>query len=215
MANFPGENSIVWKATYTDKDPSRSGLRGRGFLTTDSVYVPTQNKLLKIDLKGGKIVATYPEGDRAWDSSESSGNVLVTQDHLIVAGAERVNVYTDLSLAKAKLDKEVAAAPEDPDARLRYAEVMFVAGETDLAVTKLDEAIKVIGGLEKATDATARDRIYACAMAFAEKLSREQDRLQPPDHHRPVRSRCQRRDQRPATGELPHQPGAIRQGRRR
>jgi outer membrane protein assembly factor BamB/outer membrane protein assembly factor BamD (BamD/ComL family) len=174
MMNFPGDNSIVWKATYTDKDPGRSGLRGRGFLTTDSVYVPTQNKLLKIDLKGGKIMATYPEGDRTWDSSESAGNILVTQDHLIVAGAERVNVYTDLSLAKAKLDKEVAAAPEDPDARLRYAEVMFVAGETDLAVAKLDEAIGVIGGLDKATDAAARDRIYACAMAFAEKLSHEQ-----------------------------------------
>jgi outer membrane protein assembly factor BamB/outer membrane protein assembly factor BamD (BamD/ComL family) len=174
MANFPGENMIVWKASYTDHtDAAKSGLRGRGFLTTDAAYIPTQNKLLKIDLKFGKNVAMYPEGDRTWDSSESAGNVLVTQDHLILAGPERVNVYTDLNLAKAKLDKEVAAAPEDPDVRLRYAEVMFVAGETELAVSKLDEAIQVIGGLDKTNDASARDRIYACAMAFAEKLSHD------------------------------------------
>ena len=73
----------------------------------------------------------------------------------------------------AKLDKEVAAAPDDPEVRLRYAEVMFVAGKFDVAVEKLDEAIKVIGGLSEATDTAARDRIYAAAMAFAEKLSRE------------------------------------------
>jgi len=62
-----------------------------------------------------------------------------------------------LSLAQGKLDKEVAAAPEDPDVRLRYAEVMFVAGKFELAVAKLDEAIKVIGGLEKSTDASQRE----------------------------------------------------------
>jgi hypothetical protein len=43
-------------------------------------------------------------------------------------------------------------------------------------VQKLDEAIKVIGGLEKSSaDASARDRIYTCAMVFAEKLARDKN----------------------------------------
>jgi outer membrane protein assembly factor BamB len=150
-------------------------LRGRSFVTADSVYVPLQKKLVRVNLKTGKSDAEYPSDDRAWDESESAGNILVTPDHLIIAGSERVNVYTDLNLAMAKLDKEVEATPDDPEARLRYAEVMFVAGKFDVAVEKLDEAIKVIGGLEKTTDSGARDRIYACAMAFAEKLARDKD----------------------------------------
>jgi outer membrane protein assembly factor BamB len=169
IANFKSDNSdmVGWRKEYS------AGLRGRGFLTTNALYIPTEKKLLQINLKTGKSDAQYPDGQREWDESESSGNLLVTQDHLIVAGPERVNVYTDLNLAMAKLDKEVAAAPTDPATRLRYAEVMFVAGKFDIAAEKLDEAIKVIGGLDHTTDDSARDRIYASAMAFAEKLARD------------------------------------------
>ena len=90
MANFSPDNGqmLLWIKRYTNRDPSKSGLRGRAFLTTDAVYVPTQEKILKINLKNGQSVAEYPEGDRQWDESESSGNLLVTQDHLIVAGPE-------------------------------------------------------------------------------------------------------------------------------
>jgi outer membrane protein assembly factor BamB/outer membrane protein assembly factor BamD (BamD/ComL family) len=169
MANFDPDKSdaVSWRAHFP------VGLRGRGFLTTNALYVPTEKKLFQVNLQSGMLDSQYPEGQRDWDESESSGNLLVTQDHLIVAGPERVNVYTDLNLAMAKLDKEVAAAPTDPAARLRYAEVMFVAGKFDIAVAKLDEAIKVIGGLEHPTDDSARDRIFASAMAFAEKLARD------------------------------------------
>ena len=99
----------------------------------------------------------------------------MTQDHLIVAGPRWVNVYTDLNLAMAKLDKEVAAAPDDPNARLKYAEIMFVAGKTDVATTKLDEAIQVIGGLQNSNSSPARDRIFTDAMAFPETLRKQSE----------------------------------------
>ena len=58
-----------------------------------------------------------------WDVPEESGNILATSDHVVIAGARMVTVYTDLTLAKAKLDRELAATPNDPEPRLRYAEV--------------------------------------------------------------------------------------------
>ena len=148
---------VVWRDTYP------VGLRGRGFVTTDAVYIPTQKKLFRINIKNGQAEAQYPEGDRTWDTNESSGNILVTQDHLIVAGPQWVNVYTDLNLAMAKLDKEVAASPDDPNARLKYAEIMFIAGKTDVAAAKLDEAIQVIGGLQNSNSSPAqRSHLHGC-----------------------------------------------------
>src|SRR5205823_11655625 len=73
----------------------------------------------------------------------------------------------------AKLDSAVTAAADDPEPRLRYAEVMFVAGRLDLAVAKLDEAIRVCGGTAGMLPGPARERIFTNAMTFAQKLIRE------------------------------------------
>ena len=80
------------------------------------------------------------------------------QDQLIVATPERVNVYTDLRLAMDKLDAEVAAAPKQPEPRLRYAEIMFVAGKWDVALAKLDEAMQLLGGAGAGTASSPRAR---------------------------------------------------------
>ncbi|HEX4123093.1 MAG TPA: PQQ-binding-like beta-propeller repeat protein, partial [Tepidisphaeraceae bacterium] len=115
-------------------------LSGRCFVTTDSVFVPTAKQLVRIDRQGGIIQEDYPPGERSWDTDagEGPGNVLVTTDRVIIAGAKRVEVYADLTAAHRKLDAAVAAAPADPNPRLEYAEVMFVSGQTDLAATRLD-----------------------------------------------------------------------------
>ncbi|HWE04983.1 MAG TPA: PQQ-binding-like beta-propeller repeat protein [Tepidisphaeraceae bacterium] len=152
-------------------------IRGRSFIVRDSVYVPCADRLYCISLKSGKDIEEYPKRPPsgvggAWEDPEEPGNVLATSDHVIIAGARMVNVYTDLALARAKLDRELAAAPNDPQPRLRYAEVTFVAGDADSALAKLDEAISLLGGVKSISPGASRDRLFNDALTFAEKLAR-------------------------------------------
>src|SRR5262249_12255818 len=120
------------------KYPSDS-IRGRPFLTSDTVFVPTAWALYTIPIRTGASRQRYPRAGDWDDDKEGPGNVLVTQDHLIIAGPQKVNVYTDLTVATRKLDQAIGAAPNDPEPRLRYAEILFVAGRHADAGSKLDE----------------------------------------------------------------------------
>jgi outer membrane protein assembly factor BamB len=163
---------VFWVAPMggngTDAD-NVDTIRGRGFVTSDSVFIPTKWNLRRLDINRGRVEDTYPRGGDAWGSGEGPGNVLATSDQVIVAGADSINVYSDLAMARAKLDREVAASASDPMPRLKYAEMLFAAGEFDAAVQKLDEAIALLGGLKAMRSGPARDRAFARALTFAER----------------------------------------------
>ena len=155
---------LFWDAGFAQP------LRGRPFVTATRLFLPMEDHLYQLDLKSGKAVEEYPKYPRVWDEDEGPGNVLVTSDHMVIATAERVDVFTDLAAAKAKLDRQVAEAPNDPQPRLRYAEVMYAAGDYDTSVTKLDEAITRVGGLDAMQPGPARDRVFNDSLTFAQKL---------------------------------------------
>lgn len=162
------ENSVFWIETLARP------LRGRAFLTSNWLFVPCADRLYRVDLRSGKITDAYPP-TQAWEEPEGPGNVIATSDHVIVAGTSMVNVYTDLAVARAKLDREVAGAPGDARPHLRYAEVMLAAGESDLAIEKLDEAINLLGGRAAMQTGDSRDRVFTDALTFAQKLSAEEN----------------------------------------
>lgn len=165
------DDAVIWRKTLLHSS-SGDSIRGRSFVTTSSVFVPTSWAIHRIDLKNGRAEDSYPENaDRGWESNEGPGNIVVTQDHVVVAGADGVSVYTDIKIARAKLDAAVAAAPNDPNPRLDYAEVMFVAGEHDDAAKHLDEAITLLGGQTAMRAGAERDRVFNAALAFARKLT--------------------------------------------
>ncbi|HWE92613.1 MAG TPA: PQQ-binding-like beta-propeller repeat protein [Tepidisphaeraceae bacterium] len=186
-----GEKGMImlnWKKYDRDRfDPQKddittwiegmeSPIRGRPFLTTDSIFVPCETRLYRVLLKTGmaaKDGGQYPVHPHVWEKPEGPGNVLVTSDHVVIAGADHVNVYTDLTLAKAKLDRELAAAPTDAQPRLRYAEVVFVAGDPEAALTKLDEATALLGGLNAIQSGAGRDRLLNDSLNFAENLAKD------------------------------------------
>jgi outer membrane protein assembly factor BamB len=151
-------------------EPFAKEERGRPFLTASRVFIPLEDRLYQLDLKSGSVVDAYPTWPRTWDENEEPGNVLVTSDHMIIANSGRVDVYTDLEAAKKKLDREVAEAPNDPQPRLRYAEVMYAAGDYDTSMVKLDEAIQRLGGRDSMQPGPARDRVFSDALTFAQKL---------------------------------------------
>ncbi len=156
-----------WRSTEGDQDPSAQDkadddqlveIRGRAFVTGDAVYVPTEKYLLRIQLASGLLDSansTFPKN--GWEAGkEGPGNVIATQDHLIVAGDENIAVYTDIAMAQAKLNREIAEAPASPDARLHYAEVMYAAAQPDAAQQRLEEGFELLGGTQSLRSGATR-----------------------------------------------------------
>ncbi len=151
-------------------------IRGRAFATNDSIYVPTVEHLERLALSDdlaetGLIdVDRYPPHNQVWGKDEGPGSVVVAEDHVVIATANGVNVYTDLKAAEAKLDQAIAGKPGDPEPLVRYAELLFVAGRPKDALDKLDEAIALLGGAGSMRAGPQRDGIFNTAMTFARKL---------------------------------------------
>lgn len=164
------DSPVVWAQTFGRQV---SPLRGRPFMTHDSVFYTTGERLYRIPLTSGKRTDEYPHGSAVWESPEGPGNIIVTNDHVIIAGLDAVNVYTDLTVAKEKLDREMAASPTDVEPRLKYAEVMLAAGEPDNAIKKIDDAIKLLGGEKSMQTGAMRDRLFTDSLTFAQKLGAE------------------------------------------
>ncbi len=110
---FPGPNDemILWPSV------SPFGVRGRCFATSDTVIVPGPDCLRWIDMKTGAAVDEYPRYPRPWGDGESPGNVLVSDNRIVIAGVSSVNIYADPALVTAELDREVASAPNAPGPR--------------------------------------------------------------------------------------------------
>ena len=149
--------------------PNSGAIRGRAFVTDTAIYTPTVGGLKKLTLKAAR---EEDLAGGAWAEGEGPGNVLVLggrqSGYLIVAGPNRVSLYTDPTTIRKKLDAAVAAAPAEAGPRLKYAEVMFTSGQPSVAADKLDEAAKVLGKGTSAAD--ARHRLFDDALTFAGKL---------------------------------------------
>jgi hypothetical protein len=165
--HYNDEKMLMWEEGYGTE------IRGRPFLTQAQLYLPLQDRMFMVNLKNGFAQRDYPQYPRTWGDDEGPGNIVVTSDHAVIAGAEHVDVYTDLAAAKARLDREVAEAPSDPQPRLRYAEVTYAAGDYATAISKLDDAVSRAGG-PNMQPGPVRDRIFNDALTFAQKLKADE-----------------------------------------
>jgi hypothetical protein len=164
-----------WASVSTGSDAK--SVRGRGFVTANALYLPMANAIQRILLNSGMIdprEGSFPRG--GWEEGqEGPGNVLVTQDYVVVAGDRHVAVYTDLQLAQSRLNGEISAAPDDALPRLHYAEVMFAAGQIGAAQEKLDQAFNLLGGLQHLRPGKLRNRAFLDVLTFADRLSQKPD----------------------------------------
>ena len=118
---------------------------GRGFMTADSVFVPTRYHLVQCALKDGRITQFYPPRGM-FTKEQGPGNMLITAHDVVVAGQTHVDVYTDLALVRQRFDSAIAAAPSDPQPRLGYADALFAGGDLTGSLARVDEAIELLGG---------------------------------------------------------------------
>jgi hypothetical protein len=170
----PGSRKLNDAATLY-RQTSGIVIKGRPFVTNDQVYVPDESSLLVISIPKTKVVLRFPKDPAKWAPEEGPGNVLVTRDHVVVAGANGVNVYTDLAAVRQKYMAAVQADPGNVEARLLFSELMFNANEAADARRAMDEAIQVLGGLNAMRPGTLRDRVFNDAMLFAQRIGARKD----------------------------------------
>jgi tetratricopeptide (TPR) repeat protein len=164
------DKAILWARKDVAADTiagEENSVFGRGFLTSDSVFVPTRHRLYQLGwFKGGKVLSMYPARG-AWFGGQEPGNMLVTSQQVIIAGSTRVDIYTELELVRKRYEHMMAAAPDEPGPRLEFADVLFNAGEEEAALGELDEAIRLDGGIESMRPGAGRELIFGVAMDFA------------------------------------------------
>jgi outer membrane protein assembly factor BamB len=160
-----------WSESDITHNDEHSDVCGRGFLTSDSIFVPTKNRLIQMTWKSGKTVSNYPSRG-SFTGDQGPGNLLVTAHNVVVAGQTRVDVYTDLNLVKQKYEAAMAAAPNDPQPRVQYAEALFAGGQIDDALTRVDEAINLTGGLQSMRSGKDRSVIFNAMLDFARRADR-------------------------------------------
>src|SRR5690606_23264896 len=136
-----------------------NSLRGRPFLTADSLFLPTDDRLLRIGTDKWKIEQTTPPYPDTWDLLDGPGNVIVTEEHVVVASARKVRVYTNLATATARLDREVAAAPGSIEPLVQYGELLFAAGRYDASLEKFQAAYAI--AQRDSSQAAGRDRLFS------------------------------------------------------
>lgn len=150
-------------------------IRGRPFLTNSSLYVPTAWKLYRFTPDTSRALEMYPTGGDTWDSrvDEAPGNVIYANDSLIVASPQRVNVYSDLSLLRKRMETAVATDARSILPRLRYADALFNAGQTDESVKWLDSALQQLHTGTLISPGPDRDRVFELASAMFRRLARQ------------------------------------------
>jgi outer membrane protein assembly factor BamB len=169
--------AIVWGSSkFDDKaDGQENAIVGRGFLTADSVFIPTRLRLNQLSWsKGGRVTLRYPRNG-TWSGGEQPGNVLVTSQAVIVAGSTRLDIYRDLALVVREKEQRIAANPDDPEPRVDFASALFTGGQPDAAMEKMDQAIALIssgpGGAMR--PGKGRDLIFTTTLNFAERSAKD------------------------------------------
>lgn len=171
VADNGGKYKVIQAVAGSGSDDQDS-IRGRPLVTGKYIFVPASDKLYRITLDDVRTENTYPPRGM-WDlAEEAPGNVVGTPDHLVIAGADRVTVYTDLSVATRKLDEQIAKDPNLAEPYLRYAELLLAGGNPSESIDWLDKAAERMGGRKSLQQGALRDRLFEIACGFAVKLQR-------------------------------------------
>jgi outer membrane protein assembly factor BamB len=157
--------AVAWATT----PGAAETIGGRTMVTANHLYIPGSSSMHFVSLRNGAIEQNYPAFDAPWPAEEGPGNVVVCADHVVIASDTHINVYTNLSTDRARLDGQIAAAPADAQTRLQYAETMFLANQPAEAMKKLDDAIQLLPRGNAPQAVATRNRAFADALDFGVK----------------------------------------------
>lgn len=87
-------------------------LAGRGFLTSEFVYVPSKARLYRFDTKTWKLTRSTADEDNAWVPRDAAGHVLVHGDTLISIG-RRIQALCSQDAYRARFRREFESGSPD------------------------------------------------------------------------------------------------------
>lgn len=105
---------------------------GHGCLTSDAVYVPVKDSIVKLDLEKGRELIQVGV---ALTTNDPVGNLFSDGEKLWVTGGGRVYAMTNLEHRLAQLAEQIAAG--DGEAQLNRMRLYSKAGERDLMLADL------------------------------------------------------------------------------
>lgn len=144
---------------------------GRPFLTRDQVYVPMEKGLAIVPLsKDGALAFTaWPNADD--DRPGEPGNLLVTDQQIIVADHDEISWYSRWETARDYRLEVIRKNPADPGAHLDLAEIAFRTQHFDLAREYTAKAVELAAA--KADDTgDVLSRMYDSCLAMADQSTR-------------------------------------------
>ncbi|MEM7806929.1 MAG: hypothetical protein AAF561_02320, partial [Planctomycetota bacterium] len=157
-----------------------------------------------------KAAATVPGGNppRAFDNESLVGNLIASEDRVIVAGQQAIGVFADSDAVRRRLLAALDADPTDPEPLASLARLDYLEDNLSGFRQRLDEAAALAGGNDLAFETalsvipTSSGLATAAALDAAEALADE-----PVEH---VRARFAFHDARDAPGGDEARLAAVR-----
>lgn len=164
---------MVRYRVFSKTDHLDDTIRGRPFITDKCIYVPTAWKMFVMNADASLAKEMYPPAQDTWlnRADEAPGNLVYAGDSLIVAGPDRVSIYSDLTQLRRRMEAAVAADVRSISPRLRYCDALFNAGQNAEAIRWLDAAIEGLTSNGMITPGPDRDRIFEQSMAMFRRLA--------------------------------------------
>lgn len=151
------DGSMLWSAPL----PEGEVVRGRGVLTATGMLVPLQASLVQFELNDGRRTL------EPWAQFGATGNLLVTDDALIVAGRDHLTAFGRELDVSVRLSKWMQQRPDDPEPALDLAELRFYAADLEGARAALEEAILRGSRKSFSLDSNLRKRMFRACLSLA------------------------------------------------
>ncbi len=144
---------------------------GRPFLTRTEIYIPMEKGLAVLPLaKDGEAVLTPWPADRDERRGEP-GNVLVSNDQILVADGDEIRCYSRWETAHESRLKVIREHPHDPGAYLDLAEIAFRTDHLDIARENAAKAAE-LAAAQSADAGNTLNRIFSSCLAMADQSMR-------------------------------------------
>ncbi|MBW3540959.1 MAG: PQQ-binding-like beta-propeller repeat protein [Planctomycetes bacterium] len=157
------------------RDPQFAGY-GRGLLAGDVVLWPTRERIHVLDQATGQAVrapielADHPR-------LETGGNLAIAGNHLLVAQANRLVVFSDTGGLIERKRRVVRTLPNSPHARVELAEALASAGRLEEAVREYHSALRLESenGGDSAAAARSQTRLFELLVRLGRRALDERD----------------------------------------
>ncbi len=144
---------------------------GRGILTKERVYVPTDRAVVVLSAASGVLEETWPLVSPIRNVAPGTGNLVSGEGALLFVTRSRIDACFRFEDLRAQLESRLAQSPDDPQVRLDAGEAYAAAGRLDTAIETLEGGFRRLPQLAPRVrdrlDVSLRRALHSCRTARA------------------------------------------------